>query len=97
MFQTTTKGYNPKANGSAESAVKTVKTLVRRLLVHSGLPEKWWAHAALHATEVLRTKRLERLCDFPAFGEVVAAQVVRRGPSGAEPLGSKEKQPAFLA
>ena len=47
-----------QSNGSAEATVKTVKTLVRRLSVHAGLDERWWAHAALDTGEVLSTRWL---------------------------------------
>ena len=36
VLQTTTKGYTPQANGVAEAAVRQLKSVIRRQLVHAG-------------------------------------------------------------
>ncbi len=97
IHQTLTRGYNPQANGTAESAVKQMKAMIRRLLVHAALDLRWWAYAALHACEVLRTKWLQRKWTYPSFGDHVVARLVHKDPSGLVPKGSIGKLLLFRA
>ncbi len=76
ILQTCTRGYTPQANGTAEAAVKQCKRSIRRLLVHAGLGETWWGHAAMHAIGVLQTHWEGKRWKLPAFGETVVARTV---------------------
>ena len=76
ILHTTTRGYTPQANGTAEAAVKQCKRVIRRLLTHAGLGEPWWGYAALHACEVMQSHWEGKQWKYPAFGETVVARTV---------------------
>eukprot|EP00971_Amphidinium_carterae_P342204 6481431-Amphidinium_carterae.1 len=78
---TYTTGYNPQANGTAESGVRLIKDLARRALVESGLPECFWTFAVTFVAEGVCFRKLQGK-GFPAFG---ARVVVKR----LEPEGEK--------
>eukprot|EP00971_Amphidinium_carterae_P201408 3996674-Amphidinium_carterae.1 len=69
-----TTGYNPQANGTAESGVGLIKDLARRALVESGLPECFWSLAVTFVAEDVCFRKLQGK-GFPAFG---ARVVVKR-------------------
>ena len=54
IHKTTTAGYDPNANASAESSVGILKRRARYLLSGSRLPTTWWAVATLAAAQLCR-------------------------------------------
>ncbi len=57
VHQSNTGGYDPKANGLAESVIGEISGGVRNLLHQSGAPTRLWSEAASHYVEILnRTK-----------------------------------------
>eukprot|EP00971_Amphidinium_carterae_P163663 3244902-Amphidinium_carterae.1 len=62
----TTSGYNPKANGTAENGVRLVKDLTRRALQHASMEDVWWTFAADYVCEAVRCSLLLG-CPFPSF------------------------------
>ena len=62
---TTTQGYDPASNGSAETYVGIIKAGIRRRLVNSGMPVRYWSFAAHCAAYAGRHPDRE----LPEFGE----------------------------
>ena len=54
IHMTTTAGYDPNANASAESSVGILKRRTRYLLSGCRLPTTWWAVATLAAAQLCR-------------------------------------------
>ena len=54
ILKTTTAGYDPNANASAESSVGILKRRIRYLLSGCRLPTAWWGVAALAAAQLCR-------------------------------------------
>ena len=54
MHFTTTQGYDPSSNGSAESGVGYLKRGARYLLSLNRLPTRWWGVAVLAAAHQSR-------------------------------------------
>ena len=68
---TTTPGDSPQSNGRAEVAVQSIKSMVRRTLLHSEASSEMWPWALRHINEVLRYQRIDRPVDFPPFMQKV--------------------------
>ena len=68
IHKTSTAGYDPNANASAESAVGYIKRRSRYLLSLTRLPTNWWGMAALAAAQLSRADA--GLVNYPriAFG-----------------------------
>ena len=75
VHHTTTQGYDPKANGTAERFVGIVKTVARRMLRAASLPDDYWTWAMEHAAMALRVKALTDGAIIP-FGEQVAIRLM---------------------
>ena len=54
IARTTTQGYAPSSNGTAENAVGLLKRRARYLLAGSRLPTRWWGMAVLGAASLFR-------------------------------------------
>ena len=54
IHKTTTAGYDPNANASAETSVGILKRRARYLLSGCRLPTTWWAVATLAAAQLCR-------------------------------------------
>ena len=54
IHHTTTQGYDPSSNGTAESAVGLLKARGRYLLFLQRLPTRWWGVAVLAAAQLYR-------------------------------------------
>jgi hypothetical protein len=50
-----TAGYSPQENGHAGRAIASLKTCMDGLLADSGLKDRYWAEALLHACYLLNT------------------------------------------
>ena len=74
LLLTTTAGDDPRANGRAEVAVQTIKSLVRRTLFQAGADESYWPMAVRYVSEVLRHQRIDRPPQFPPFFDKVQAR-----------------------
>ena len=74
LLLTTTAGDDPRANGRAEVAVQTIKSLVRRTLFQAGADESYWPVAVRYVSEVLRHQRIDRPPQFPPFFDKVQAR-----------------------
>ena len=79
MWQTSTQGYDPNANGVAEAYAGIIKACSRELLLDARLATKWWGMAALAAANILRSRTNAPLHPNPAstFGSRV---MLVRGP-----------------
>jgi hypothetical protein len=55
---TRTPGDDPRSNGRAETAVKSIKTQLRRILLQAGAEAKWWPWATCFVNELNRAARL---------------------------------------
>ena len=55
---TRTPGNDPRSNGRAETAVKSIKTQIRRILLQAGAEAKWWPWATCFVNELNRAARL---------------------------------------
>eukprot|EP00971_Amphidinium_carterae_P331599 6465274-Amphidinium_carterae.1 len=60
VFHTVTSAKSPSSNGRAESAIRVLKSVIRRLLVASKLPVWLWSFASRHACQVLRASALKK-------------------------------------
>ena len=68
---TRTAGDDPSANGRAEVAVKSIKTQIRRVLLHAKAEAKWWPWAARYVNEMNRAVRIDQPPSWPPFLELV--------------------------
>ena len=68
---TRTAGDDPSANGRAEVAVKSIKTQIRRVLLHAKANAKWWPWAARYVNEMNRAVRIDKPPSWPPFLEPV--------------------------
>ena len=64
---TRTPGDDPRANGRAETAVKSVKTQIRRILLQAGADSSWWPWATRFVNELNRASRVGKKPDWPPF------------------------------
>eukprot|EP00438_Fugacium_kawagutii_P013287 Skav225459 [mRNA] locus=scaffold881:75571:82572:- [translate_table: standard] len=67
IFTTRTPGDDPRGNGRAEVAVKTIKTQVRRLLRQAEVGSEWWPWAVRYVSEMNRCYRIHEFPKFPGF------------------------------
>ena len=78
IFQTSTQGCDPKANGLAERYIGLIKQGATAYLTHTSLPLRFWYWVALQAAYVYRSKVLEapfpKGC--PSFGNRVLVRCV---------------------
>ena len=78
IHHSTTVGYDPASNGTAEMTVGRIKTVARRLLSHSGLGYKFWSFAVRYASVSLMHQALG-ICDHaPPFGSWVIVKKLAR-------------------
>ena len=66
-----TAGDDPRGNGRAEVAVKSLKTHIRRVLHQAKVDSDWWPWALRYVNEVNRCVRLDQVPSFPPFLEEV--------------------------
>ena len=71
ILHTRTPGDDPRANGRAEVAVQSVKTMIRRVMIQAGATSEWWPWAVRYVNELLRNFRITTPLEFPGFLEVV--------------------------
>ena len=64
---TRTPGDDPRANGRAEVAVKSVKTQIRRILLQAEANSSWWPWATRFVNELNRAARIGKKPDWPPF------------------------------
>ena len=64
---TRTPGDDPRSNGRAETAVKSIKTQIRRILLQAGAEAKWWPWATRYVNELNRAARVGNRPDWPLF------------------------------
>ena len=64
---TRTPGDDPRANGRAEVAVKSVKTQIRRVLLQAEAGPSWWPWATRFVNELNRAARIGKKPDWPPF------------------------------
>ena len=64
---TRTPGDDPRSNGRAECAVKTIKTQIRRVLLQAEAPGSWWPWATRFVNELNRAARIGKRPDWPPF------------------------------
>ena len=62
-----TPGDDPRANGRAETAVKSLKTQIRRVLLQAQAEPTWWPWATRYVNELNRAARLAKSPDWPPF------------------------------
>ena len=67
IVPTKTAGDDPKANGHAEVAVQSLKTLVRRTLRQAQVGSEWWPWALRYVSEMNRSFRTGRKPNWPNF------------------------------
>ncbi|CAL1174186.1 unnamed protein product [Cladocopium goreaui] len=67
VLLTRTPGDDPRANGRAETAVKSIKTQVRRILLQAQAEPTWWPWATRYVNELNRSVRLAKTPDYPPF------------------------------
>ena len=60
-------GDDPRSNGRAETAVKSIKTQIRRILLQAGAEAKWWPWATRYVNELNRAARVGTRPDWPLF------------------------------
>ena len=68
-------GDDPRSNGRAETAVKSIKTQIRRILLQAGAEAKWWPSATRYVNELNRAARAGTRPDWPLF---LADMMVRK-------------------
>ena len=73
---TTTAGYEPQSNGTAERAVGLIKSVASRCLHHAQLPHCCWNFAVQYAAQCFLLSALQQRQISPPFGSPVVAQVV---------------------
>ena len=73
---TTTAGYEPQSNGTAERAVGLIKSVASRCLHRTQLPHSCWNFAAQYAAQCFLLSALQQSQVSPPFGSAVIAQVV---------------------
>ena len=73
---TTTAGYEPQSNGTAERAVGLIKSIASRCLHHAQLPHACWNYAAFYAAQCFLLSSLQQRQVSPPFGAKVLAQVL---------------------
>ena len=85
---TETAGYEPNANGRAESAIGVIKTKARVMLMGLGPTGKaLWPAAVQHACWCTRRDTKCRKTLVPAFGEVITAKIKNTPHDSFEPRG----------
>ena len=67
VLLTRTPGDDPRANGRAETAVKSLKTQIRRVLLQAQAEPTWWPWATRYVNELNRAARLAKSPDWPPF------------------------------
>ena len=60
VLLTRTPGDDPRANGRAETAVKSIKTQVRRILLQAQAEPTWWPWATRYVNELTVQSGLQR-------------------------------------
>ena len=79
VLLTRTPGDDPRANGRAETAVKSIETQVRRVLLQAQAEPTWWPWATRYVNELNRAARLAKSPDWPPFlTEVMVRKRKRR-------------------
>ena len=63
ISMTETGGHNSEGNGQAEVQIRTVRSMVRRVLLSSGFDHLFWPFAGRYVADVLRLSMLHRLGD----------------------------------
>ena len=78
---TRTPGDDPRSNGRAETAVKSIKTQIRRILLQAGAEAKWWPWATRYVNELNRFARIGNRPNWPLFlaDVMVRKRTWRRG------------------
>ena len=101
--RTTTAGYDPSANGAAESSIGYLKRKSRHLLSGARLPTCWWGTAVLAAAHYSRCAA--GLLEWPSLPYGTRAMVVKGPPARnafmprsmpATILGASERVPGGL-
>ncbi|CAE7336713.1 unnamed protein product, partial [Symbiodinium sp. CCMP2592] len=82
VFQTTTTGYDPQANGLAERTVGLLKERARGFLIRGGINKKFWPLMMAEAARRQRDVTLNRPHQgrLPEPGDYVAVTVQGAGP-----------------
>ena len=62
-----TSGDDPRANGRAECAVRSIKCQIRRALLQAEVGPEWWPWAARYVNELNRAARIHSPQTFPTF------------------------------
>ena len=75
IYLSTTAGDDYKGNGRCEAVVKSLKSQLRRLLLHAEVGSEWWAWGARYLSEM---KRMERLGERPTWPPFLAKVWVRK-------------------
>ena len=96
IFCTFTEGQAPQSNGRAESAVKWVKSSVKKLLSAADLPKETWAVAAHYATQDRMERMLRRSSSMLPFGTKVHVRSKVYGTGGKYDLDSRWKAGKYV-
>ena len=89
---TETAGYEPTANGRAESAINVIKTKARVMLMSLGPAGRTlWPAAVQHACWCTRRGTKGRTTLVPAFGEVITAKIKNTPHDAFAPRGRDVK------
>ena len=96
IFCTFAEGQAPQSNGRAESAVKWVKSSVRKLLAATDLPKETWAVAAHYATQDRMERMLRRSSSMLPFGTKVHVRSKVYGTGGKYDLDSRWKAGRYV-
>ena len=59
--QSTTEADSPASNGRVEAWIYQVKCAVRKKLLETALPEKFWGLAAVHSVEAIHRQQLQKV------------------------------------
>eukprot|EP00971_Amphidinium_carterae_P292795 5812913-Amphidinium_carterae.1 len=79
LEHTTTQGYEPQSNGTAESAVGLAKTQMRRITPGLGMEQSCWEYALKFTCQSYMCKSLGLTQASPPFGsKVIAAALNKR-------------------
>ena len=74
LWKTKSAPYCKQSSGKVERMVQTLKHHATALLIHAGLPARFWSYAVVHACYLLRAAALSIKSpkDAPVFGALVA-------------------------